>query len=102
MDGYVVHGGMALERGGVVRIEDGKGMLFYVWDGELWITQDGDSRDFIVPAGGSLTLDRDGVTLAQALDAPTVVHIGSASALGAWSRHAAASNGFGSSSQSNR
>ncbi len=66
MDGYVVHGGMALERGGVVRIEDGKGMLFYVWDGELWITQDGDRRDYLVGAGQWFRIGRGGVTLACA------------------------------------
>lgn len=87
---------LRLRRDRVLRLSDARGQRIEVARGTLWITQDGDSRDFIVPAGGSLTLDRDGVTLAQALDAPTVVHIGSASALGAWSRHAAASNGFGS------
>ena len=50
MDGYVVHGGMGMARGSYARIEDGRGILVYVWDGELWITQEGDPRDHFVRA----------------------------------------------------
>jgi hypothetical protein len=66
MDGYVVHGGMAMARGAFVRIEDGRGMLFYVWDGELWITQEGDRQDHLVRAGRWFRLDRGGAALACA------------------------------------
>jgi hypothetical protein len=72
MDGYVVHGGMALRRGEFVRIEDGRGMLFYVWEGELWITQERDRGDYYVKAGDWFQLDREGVALACALRATSV------------------------------
>jgi hypothetical protein len=67
MDGYVVYGGMQIASGGFMRVADGRGMLLYVWDGELWITQEGDRRDHYVEAGGWFRLDRDGATLAYAM-----------------------------------
>jgi hypothetical protein len=67
MDGYVVQGGMRMARGDFARIEDGRGILLYVWDGELWITQEGDRRDYYVGAGSWLRLDRDGVALVYAM-----------------------------------
>ena len=66
MDGYVVHGGMAMARGGFVRIEEGRGMLLYVWEGELWITQEGDPADHLVGPGQWFRLDRAGAALACA------------------------------------
>jgi hypothetical protein len=66
MDGYVVHGGMGMARGSSVRIDDGAGILVYVWDGELWITQEGDSRDHFVSPGRWFRLERDGAALLYA------------------------------------
>jgi len=39
MDGYIVRGSTGIPRGGLIVIEDGRGMAVEVWDGELWITQ---------------------------------------------------------------
>ena len=66
-DGYVVHGGLGMARGSHTRIEDGRGMLVYVWDGELWITQHGDPRDYFVKRGECFEVKRDGTTLMYAL-----------------------------------
>ena len=66
MDGYVVHGGMGMARGSSVRIEDGAGILVYVREGELWITQEGDSRDHFVTPGGRFRLECGGATLLYA------------------------------------
>jgi hypothetical protein len=81
MDGYVVHGGMGMARGTSVRIEDGAGILVYVRQGELWITQEGDSRDHFVSPGRWFRLERHGVTLLYAtrqtqasLTAPTLAN----------------------------
>ena len=63
MDGYVVHGGMGMARGASVRIEDGAGILVYVREGELWITQHGDQRDHFVTPGRCFRVETDGVTL---------------------------------------
>lgn len=66
MDGYLVHGGMDLARGSTVRIDDGAGILVYVWQGELWITQEGDPRDYFVSPGRWFRLERDGKSLLSA------------------------------------
>lgn len=66
MDGYLVHGGMDLARGSSVRIEDGAGILVYVWEGELWVTQEGDQRDHFVTPGRWFRLQRDGASLLHA------------------------------------
>ena len=72
MDGYIVHGGIGMSRGSLAHIEDGRGMLVYVWDGELWITQERDRRDHFVKPGGWLLLDRDGVAIVHALSSAHV------------------------------
>jgi hypothetical protein len=69
---YVVHGSLAMGRGSVLRVEDGAGVLIYVWEGALWLTQEGDARDRHLGAGSWFRLDRDGVTLAQATSRSTV------------------------------
>jgi hypothetical protein len=66
MDGYLVHGGLGMARGSSVRIEDGAGILVYVWEGELWITQEGDQRDHFVSPGRWFRLERDGAALLYA------------------------------------
>ena len=66
MDGYVVHGGMGLARGSSVRIDDGAGILVYVWEGELWVTQENDRRDQFVTPGRWFRLERNGTSLLHA------------------------------------
>ncbi len=41
-------------------IDDARGQLLTCESGELWITQDGDRRDIILPAGQSWRIDRAG------------------------------------------
>jgi hypothetical protein len=67
MEGYIVHGGIGMARGSLARIEDGKGVLVYLWEGELHITQERDRRDYFVKPGGWFQLDREGVALVYAL-----------------------------------
>ena len=64
---YVVQGNIPLVRGSMLRIEDGRGMLVYAWSGSLWITQEGDRRDRLVPAGGWYRITGSGLTLISAL-----------------------------------
>jgi hypothetical protein len=56
-----------LARGSVMRIEDGRGTLLYVWSGSLWVTQEGDCRDRYLGRGGWLRIESDGLTLISAL-----------------------------------
>lgn len=67
MDGYLVHGGMGMERGSTARIDDGRGLLVYVWEGELWVTQEGDARDHFVGPGRWFRIERDGAALLTAM-----------------------------------
>ena len=81
MDGYIVQGATVLPHGGLALIEDGKGMVIALWDGELWITQAGDPRDYVLRAGASFRLGREATVLAAAqgesritLTAPVPAH----------------------------
>lgn len=66
MNEFVVHGSVSLERGGVLRIEDGCDLLVYVWEGGLWLTQEGEARDRYIGTGGWFRLDRDGIAVGTA------------------------------------
>jgi hypothetical protein len=55
-----------LPRNGVLRIADGQPHMIDVFEGEVWVTQDGDPRDVILEAGESFRFDSDGLTLVQA------------------------------------
>jgi hypothetical protein len=72
MEGYIVHGGIGMARGSLARIDDGKGLALELWDGELWVTQEGDRRDHFVRPGQRFVVDRDGPVLAYALCASHV------------------------------
>lgn len=67
MDRNGQQGSMQLARGAFARIQDAKGLLIHVHQGELWITQEGDRRDYLVGAGQSFRVQRSGVMLAHAL-----------------------------------
>lgn len=69
---YVVQGGLAMTRGSLLRVEDGADLLVYVWEGELWLTQEGGRRDTYLEAGDWFRLDRDGLTVLQALSRSVV------------------------------
>lgn len=69
---YVVRGSLAMRRGSVLRVEDGRELVIYVWEGALWLTQEGDARDRYLGAGSWFRLDRDGVALAQATSRSTI------------------------------
>lgn len=56
-----------LGAGEFLRIRDGIGQTLAVFDGLVWITQAGDPRDSFVARGETLTLDRPGLALVEAL-----------------------------------
>ncbi len=55
-----------LPRGAVLRIAGGEPHVIDVFEGQVWLTQDGDPRDVILEAGESFRFDCDGLTLVQA------------------------------------
>lgn len=63
---FVTNGPLAMTRGAVLRIEDGRGIQIHVCEGSIWLTQEGDPRDRYLGPGASFQLDRDGVAIAQA------------------------------------
>ncbi|HSD40664.1 MAG TPA: DUF2917 domain-containing protein [Burkholderiales bacterium] len=71
-DARIVVEGMQLSRNDVVGIRDGRRALVFVESGTVWITQENDVRDVLVPAGGSFRLDRDGLALVQAHRSATI------------------------------
>jgi len=67
-DEYLIEGAMPLLRNEQLRIEDGRDLLIHAWQGSLWITQEGDTRDVLLQAGQSFRLDRSGVALVKCWD----------------------------------
>ena len=67
MDGYIVRGTTALPRGSLLLIEHGRGVEIELWDGELWVTQEGDRRDYLIGPGTRFRLEREGIVLANSL-----------------------------------
>lgn len=60
--------GLCLKPKQVVKVRNGKGHSVICHSGSVWVTQDGDSRDVILRAGESFTLDRNGPALVQAFE----------------------------------
>ena len=64
---YVGQECVSMRRGSVLRVDDGRGIVITVWEGELWLTQEGDRRDRYLAAGQSFRLDREGTAIASAM-----------------------------------
>jgi len=64
---YLVQGSLNLTRSSVLRVEDGRDILIYVWDGEIWVTEDGGREDRILRRGDWHRIARNGATLCYAL-----------------------------------
>jgi hypothetical protein len=65
---FVVQGSIGMTRGSLLRIDDGREVLIYVWEGEIWLTQTGEYKDRILKAGEWIRLDRDGAAIAWSLE----------------------------------
>ena len=61
-----------LSAGELVRLDGARGTTLRVTRGRLWITQEDDTRDIVLAAGDSYTIDRGGLTLIEAQDAAAV------------------------------
>ena len=60
-------GEYAMASRSLLRLADQAGTTIRVSCGELWITQEGDPRDYYLTAGQSLTLTSQGTVLATAI-----------------------------------
>jgi hypothetical protein len=72
MEEYIVQGSLNLGRGSMLRIEDGRDILIYVWEGELWLTEERDRKDRILKAGEWHRLRRQGAAIGYALQRSVV------------------------------
>jgi hypothetical protein len=72
MHEYIVQGSLGLARGSLLRIEDGREILVYVWEGAVWLTEDGEREDRILKPGEWYRLERGGAAVAYALQRATV------------------------------
>ena len=67
MEEFIVQGSLGLTRGSLLRIEDGRDILLYVWEGEIWLTEEGERRDRVLGAGEWHRLERQGDAIGYAL-----------------------------------
>lgn len=67
MDNELRHPLTDLKSGSMLPVCDGKGRAIVVFEGQVWITQDGDQRDFVLGGGESFSVDHQGLTLVEAL-----------------------------------
>ena len=68
MEEFIVKGSLGLTRGSMLRIEDGRDILIYVWEGEIWLTEYGERRDRLLRAGDWHRLEREGAAIGYALE----------------------------------
>ena len=63
---------LQIARGGMLKLRDARDMVIEVRRGALWITEEGDTRDYYVAKGDWLRLDCDGLAIAHALEKSVV------------------------------
>jgi hypothetical protein len=56
-----------LPQGATLRIDNGRAHVIDVFEGQVWLTLDGDARDLFLEAGESFTVEGHGLALLQAL-----------------------------------
>jgi len=57
-----------------ISLKDAAGVAVEVVRGSVWLTMDGDRRDIVLPSGGVHTIERDGLTLVNAIE-PSLVRV---------------------------
>ena len=48
MDEFLLQDPIGMPRGSLLRIDGGAGVLVHVWEGELWLTQEGSAKDHVL------------------------------------------------------
>ena len=78
---------LSLEAGQLVSLDDACGTRIQSRDGAVWITEEGEPRDFVVGPGEAFVVTRPGRTVVQAMAATRVALRGEdmpCAANGAW------------------
>lgn len=86
MDEYIVQGPVALGQGSHMKIVDGLEQVIYVWEGAVWITQEGDREDYLRRAGEWFRLDRNGTAVICAIGKASLTVAAPAREPSAWGR----------------
>jgi hypothetical protein len=63
-----------LAKGQTLKVRDGEGYRVLCHSGNLWITQDRDTRDIVLQPGESFAFDRPGLALVRAFE-PAAIRI---------------------------
>lgn len=63
---------LALEPGEILSLDDACGMRIHAREGTVWVTEEGERRDFVVGPGEAFRVRRGGRTLVQAMAAALV------------------------------
>jgi hypothetical protein len=66
MEPTMNHRLIQLSRGEVIERPDARGTTLRIGRGSLWVTQERDRRDVVLTAGDAWTVERDGLTVAEA------------------------------------
>ena len=69
----VAQGEIAIRPGSTLRVKDAAGLVVQVTEGTVWLTQEGDSRDYYLHANDWLRLDRAGTAVISAMRGRAVV-----------------------------
>ncbi len=59
---------LALQRGEVITLDDARGVRICPRGAKVWVTEEGDSSDFVVNPGEDFVVTRAGRTVVQAID----------------------------------
>ena len=68
-----------------ISLTDAAGAEVEVLTGRVWLTMDGDIRDIVLPPGDAHTIERDGLTIINALE-PSLVQVRAPQPRPAWWR----------------
>jgi hypothetical protein len=73
METSLSHSLLRLAAEEMLSVESPVGRCVMVFQGKVWITQEGDLGDYLVSAGESFTFDRRGLALIEALEPTSLV-----------------------------
>ena len=73
METSLSHSLLRLKAEEIVSVESPVGRCVMVFQGRVWITQEGDLGDYLVSAGESFRFDRHGLALVEALEPTSLV-----------------------------
>lgn len=68
MSNYHGQDSIGMPRGATLRIEEGAGVLLHVWEGVIWLTEEGSLEDHMLQPGQWYRVAQGGAVLAHAFE----------------------------------